>query len=49
MKYHFLIKRKKGLIRNLLIRTGYHNELMVLVQFFKNDLKKLIFNESLKK
>ena len=37
----FDLREKNGLIRNLLIRTGYHNELMVLVQFFKNDLKKI--------
>ena len=44
MKYRFFdIIEKEGLIRNLLIRTGYNNELMVLVQFFENDLKKLIF------
>ncbi len=37
----FNIIEKEGLIRNLLIRTGYKNELMVLVQFFENDLNKI--------
>ena len=37
----FNILDKKGLLRNLLIRNTIKNEIMVLVQFFYNDEKKI--------
>tara|TARA_B100000902_G_scaffold399608_1_gene471325 strand:+ start:21566 stop:22978 length:1413 start_codon:yes stop_codon:yes gene_type:complete len=38
----FDIKEKKGLLRNLLIRTSSTKDLMVVVQFFENDKNKII-------
>jgi 23S rRNA (uracil1939-C5)-methyltransferase len=37
----FDIKNQTGLLRNLIIRTSTTNELMVLVQFFENDIEKI--------
>ena len=38
---YFDLRNQTGLLRNLLIRTSTTNELMVLVQFFNNDTKKI--------
>ena len=38
---YFDLRNQTGLLRNLLIRTSTTNELMVLVQFFNNDRKKI--------
>ena len=37
----FDIKNQTGLLRNLIIRTSTTNELMVLVQFFENDIERI--------
>ena len=38
---YFDLRNQTGLLRNLLIRTSTTNELMVLVQFFNNETKKI--------
>ena len=38
---YFDIRNKQGLLRNLMIRTSSNNDLMVLVQFYKNDTKNI--------
>ena len=38
---YFDIRNQTGLLRNLMIRTSTTNELMVLVQFFEYDQKKI--------
>ena len=38
---YFDIQNHDGLLRNLIIRTSSTNDLMVLVQFFKNDQKNI--------
>ena len=38
---YFDIRNQNGLLRNLLIRTSSTNDLMVLVQFFENDIKSI--------
>ena len=38
--YHFDIKKAKGLLRNLMIRTSTSGDLMVLIQFFYEDQEK---------
>ena len=37
----FDIRNQEGLLRNLMIRTSRNNQLMVLVQFFYDDSKKI--------
>jgi len=37
----FDIRNQTGLLRNLIIRTSTTNELMVLVQFFENDIERI--------
>jgi 23S rRNA (uracil1939-C5)-methyltransferase len=37
----FNARQKTGLLRTLMIRTSSTNELMVLIQFFKNDVEKI--------
>ena len=37
----FDLRNQNGLLRNLIIRTSSTNELMVLVQFYRNDSKKI--------
>ena len=38
---YFDLRNQTGLLRNLLIRTSTTGELMVLVQFFNNDIEKI--------
>jgi len=38
---YFDIRNQNGLLRNLMIRTSSTNDLMVLVQFFENDIKSI--------
>jgi len=38
---YFDLRNQTGLLRNLLIRTSTTGELMVLIQFFNNDLEKI--------
>jgi len=38
---YFDIRNQNGLLRNLMIRTSSTNDLMVLIQFFKNDKNKI--------
>jgi len=38
---YFDIRNQEGLLRNLMIRTSSTNDLMVLVQFYKNDKKNI--------
>lgn len=38
---YFDIRKKQGLLRNLMIRTSSNNDLMVLIQFYKNDINNI--------
>ena len=38
---YFDIRNQEGLLRNLMIRTSSTNDLMVLVQFYENDIKNI--------
>ena len=38
---YFDIRNQEGLLRNLMIRTSSTNDLMVLVQFYENDIKSI--------
>ena len=38
---YYDIKEKKGLLRNLMIRNSSQDEIMVLIQFFDDDIKKI--------
>ena len=38
---YFDIRKQEGLLRNLMVRTSSTNDLMVLVQFYKNDKKNI--------
>jgi 23S rRNA (uracil1939-C5)-methyltransferase len=38
---YFDIRNRKGLLRNLMVRTSSINDLMILVQFYENDKKNI--------
>ena len=38
---YFDIRNQEGLLRNLMVRTSSTNDLMVLVQFYENDIKSI--------